>query len=176
MITQLPTELLEQVFIKSNNPSIFAANRNFNKMARPIVDKLLPTLEDVEDRDMAAYICGASPSVSSVMTLHPSVRDHRRIAEIMISRTGGFDFENFSETLATDVDIVDAALEASEGYIFGLLPDALQNDHDVILNAAQAFGIDTEDGTTIQELSEAIQGIVLNSWEDFDDIRAGFLE
>ena len=176
MLTQLPTEVLEEVFIKSNNPSIFAANRIFNTLARPIVNKLLPALEDVEDGDMAAYICDTSPSVSSVMALHPSVRDHRRIAEIMISRTGGFDFENFSEALAADVDIVDAALVASEGYIFGLLPDDLQNDPDVILNAAHAFEIDTENGTTIQELSEVIQGIVLNSWEDFDDIRASFLE
>tara|TARA_B100001093_G_scaffold427493_1_gene421851 strand:+ start:3042 stop:3563 length:522 start_codon:yes stop_codon:yes gene_type:complete len=170
MITHLPSDLLEEVFIKSNNPFIFAANRSFKTLARPIVEKLLSDLKDVEDGTMVAYICGTTPSVTSVMDLHESVRNHRGIAQLMISRTAGFDFENFSETLVADLDLVDAALQASEGYIFGLLPDYLQKDPDVILNTAHAFGLDTGSGTTVQELSETIQGIVLNAWEDFDDI------
>ncbi len=175
MITQLPAELLERVFIKSNNPSIFATNNNFNTLARSIVDQLLPTIGDVQDGDMAAYVCGASPTVNSVTALHPSVREHRGIAKLMISRTSGFDYEHFPEKLAFDIDIADAALQASEGYIFGLLPDSLQTDPDVILNAAHVFEIDTEDGTTVQDLSETIQGIVLNAWEDFDDIRESII-
>ena len=161
--------------MKSNSPFIFAVNRSFKTLARPIVEQLRGNLKAIEDGSMAAYICGTTPTVTSVMDLHESVRSHRGIAQLMISRTAGFDFENFTDALVTDLDLVDAALQASEGYIFGLLPDDLQNDPDIILNAAHAFEIDTENGTTVQELSETIQGIVLNAWEDFDDIRESLL-
>ena len=173
MIHLLPDELLAQVISKSNNPSIFSTSRNFGKVASEVVQLLAPTLDEIQDANMAAYVCGATPTVETVMALHPAVRGHRGIAKLMISRTGGFDYENFSLELASNVDIADAALQASEGYIFGLMPPALQNDPDVILTGAQAFQIDTE-SSTIQDLAEAIQGIVLNAWEDFEDIRASF--
>ena len=45
---------------------------------------------------------------------------------------------------------------------------------------AHAFGIETGYGTTTpelsDELSETIQGIVMNAWEDFDDIRESYSE
>tara|TARA_Y100000389_G_C17438874_1_gene507306 strand:- start:78 stop:614 length:537 start_codon:yes stop_codon:yes gene_type:complete len=176
MITGLPADILEQVFTKSNNPSIFATNVHFNKISHQVVSNLLPIIDDIQDGDMAAYICGASTKVNTVLALHPSVRTHRGVARLMITRTGGFDYENFSEVLASDFEIVDAALQASDGYIFGLMPTALQNDPDIILNTAHAFGIETGYGTTIPELSETIQGIVLNAWEDFDDIRESYSE
>ena len=124
---------------------------------------------------MAAYVCNAKPDVTTVLDLHPAVRAHTGIAQLMITRTAGFDYENFPESLASDLDIADAALQASEGYIFGMMPPALQGDPDVILTAAQAFQINTEEGTTVQELSEVINGIVLNAWEDIDDIRESLL-
>ena len=92
----------------------------------------------------------------------------------MITRTGGFDYENFSEVLASDFETIDAALQASEGYIFGLIPTALPNDPEVILNTAHAFVIETRYRTTTPELSETIQGIVMNAWVDCDDIRESY--
>ena len=96
MIHLLPDELLAQVISKSNNPSIFSTSRNFGRVASEVVQLLAPTLDEIQDANMAAYVCGATPTVETVMALHPAVRGHRGIAKLMISRTGGFDYENFS--------------------------------------------------------------------------------
>ena len=37
MIVQLPTALLHDVIIKSNNPSIFAASRELNALSAPVL-------------------------------------------------------------------------------------------------------------------------------------------
>ena len=167
MINQLPDPILENILHHAEQPHAFLTNHSCMDLCITVMKRLVTDnaqwVAKIDNPTLALAICQTT-NINDMDSFHPSCRHDKQIGMFILDRSEGFQYEKFGIELYNDPDIIQRAIELTNGYIYGLLPIDVQKSENIIRLTATYMGC--EPNSSLDSMVDDVNAIIQNSWED----------